>query len=428
MIKQKTMNMKNIYILTILLFTALSISAQLPNYNPYFPVDMSSKDWSFAAHAFYDNHNNSNYLSNEFSKALNNSEYLDTDLKDRQMSKIEGPVLANRTSIAAVGIWLRNKKKQNNVFYYFGMDGQQVLDGSVDENLVGLALYGNKPYAGQELSISNTEYMSIYFNRLKLGMGKTFGEGNIKHTVSGILGITSGQNYDYLNVQNASFYTHPDGDYLDMHVQAETQLGDTVWGDVFTINGLGASVDLHYSMQKDKDFFFAINLQNMGFISWNKSPFSATADTNIHFEGIDNDSTNNQEIPNDYSYGNLRDVVFTNPDRSSFSEVLPFNINLTGGKFFSDGKFYVGLNATFYPTLIANYRAELFATWNIHDKFQVTPLIAYSSYNKLNVGLAVGAQLWESVYLRVGTVYLNSMFISEAAAGQGGFFSIVFVR
>ncbi|NOR86861.1 MAG: hypothetical protein GQ527_04570, partial [Bacteroidales bacterium] len=147
-----------------------------------------------------------------------------------------------------------------------------------------------------------------------------------------------------------------------------------------------------------------------------------------YFEGIDNDTSNNQQIPNDYSYGNLRDIVFTNPDRSSFSKVLPFDINITGGKFFSDGKIYLGLNTTFYPTLIANYRVELFATYNFKDRFQITPLIGYSSYNKLNVGLSVGAQLWESVYLRAGTVYLNSMFIAEAAAGQGGFVSIVFVR
>jgi len=419
--------MNKIYILLILVLTTSSINAQQPNYNPYFPVDMSSKDWNFATHVYYDNHNNSNSLSNEFSFALNNSEYIDKDLKDRQMSEIDGAVLANRTFKAAAGVWL-NSKKQNNIFYYFGIDGQQVLDGSVDENLVGLALYGNKPYAGEKLDISNTEYMSIYFNRIKLGMGKTFGEGNIKHTFSGILGITAGQNYDYLNVQNASFYTHPDGDYLDMHVQAETQLGDTVWGDIFAINGLGASLDLHYSLQKEKDFFFALNIQNLGFINWNKSPFSATADTNIYFEGIDNDSTNTQQIPNDYSYGNFRDIIFTSPDRSSFSKILPFNINLTGGKFFSEGKFYLGINTTIYPTLIANYRAELFATYNFNDKFQVTPLIGYSSYNKLNVGLSVGAQLWDSVYLRAGTIYLNSMFISDAAAGQGGFVSIVFVR
>lgn len=420
--------MNKIYILLILLITAFTVKAQQPAYNAYFPIDISSKDWSIAAHASYDNHNNSNYLTNEFSMGLNNSEFLNDELKDRQMNNIDGTVLVGRTSKTAVGVWFRNKKKQNNYFYYFGIDGQQVLDGSVDKDLVGLGLYGNKPYAGEQLNISNTEYMNIYFNRIKLGMGNTFGNNDIKHTFSGILGVTAGQNYDHTKLQSASFYTHPDGDYLDMNVQAETQLGDTVWADVFTVNGMGASLDLHYSMHKEKDFFIAVNLQNVGFVNWSKNPFSATADTIMHFEGMDNDTTNDQQIPDDFSYGNLRNIIFTSPDRSSFSEFLPFDINLTAGKFFSDGKFYVGLNTTFYPTLISNYRAELFATWNIKDKFQVTPIVAYSSYNKLNIGLAVGAQLWEKVYLRAGTSYLNSMFIAEAAAGQGGFVSIVFVR
>ena len=424
----KTINMNKIYIIAILVLTAFTLKAQQPNYNPYFPTDISSKDWNIAAHAFYDNHNNSNSLSNEFSFALNNSEYIDDDLKDKQMDLLHESVYVGRIFKGEMGVWLNNKKKQNNSFYYIGMDLQQVIDGQVDPNFVGLMLYGNKRYAGETLNISNTEYSSIYFNRIKLGMGKIFGDGNIKHTLSGLVGFTVGQNYDYLNVQNASIYTHADGDYIDFAIQAETQLADTVWGSIFTVNGMGASLDLHYSLHKEKDFYFALNIGNLGFVHWNGSPFSGTIDTAFRFDGTESDTTNNSQISDDLSQDNLRNMLFKDIDGSSFNKVLPFNINLTAGKFFSDGKFYVGLNTTFYPTLISNYRAELFATWNIKDKFQVTPIIAYSSYNKLNVGLAVGAQLWEKIYLRAGTSYLNSMFISESVAGQGGFVSIVFVR
>lgn len=419
--------MQKIYSLILILFTTLSINAQQATYNPYFPIDNSSKDWNFAAHTFYDNHNNSNSLTNEFSFALNNSKYIDEELKDRQMSKLDGSILIGRIFRGGFGVWLNSKKTKNTCFY-IGMDFQEVLDGQVDPNFVGVLMYGNKRYAGENLHISNTEYTNTYFNRLKFGMGKTFGDNQIKHTISGLLGFTIGQNHDYLNVQSADIYTQIDGDYLDMAIQAETQLADTVWGDLFTVNGLGASADLRYSMYKEKDFFLAININNLGFVNWNGSPFTASSDTNFRFEGIENDSASNNQIPNNFSQDNLRDLIFKNPSSSSFTQILPFDINITAGKYFSNGKFYVGINSTFYPTLIAAYRAELFATWNIKDKFQLSPIIGYSSYQKVNIGLSVGVQLWESLYLRAGSSYLNSMFNTDAPAGQGGFISVVFVK
>jgi len=418
--------MNKVYTLLLLVFT-LSLNAQQANYNPYFPWDNSAKDWKIAAQIFYDNHNNSNSLTNEFASALNKSEYLSEDIKDNQISKLDGQVLVGRTFKGGVGFWL-NSKKEKGPFNYIGMDSQEILDGQIDPDFIGLVMYGNKKYAGQTINMTNTEYKNTYFNRIKFGMGKTFGSESVKHTVSGILGFTIGQNNDYLKVNNASVFTQLDGDYLDLAIQAETKLADTVWGNVFTINGMGASIDLHYSAHKEKNFFIAVNIHNLGFVNWNGAPFTASADTNFRFDGIENDSTNNDQIPDDFSQDKLRDMIFKNPSYSSFTEALPFDINLTAGKYISDGKFYIGLNTTFYPTLIANYRVELFGTWNIKNRFQITPLFGYSSYNKLNMGIALGVQLWESLYLRAGSSYLNSMFIANAPAGQGGFISIVFVN
>jgi len=407
---------------------SLTVNAQQPDYNPYFPVDKSKTDWGMAAHVFYNNHNNSNSLSNEFTSAYNQSQYISPELKERQMNELNGAVLVGRTYRGSMGLWLKNKEKQHAPFFYFGVDFQEVLDGQVDEDFVGLVLYGNKRYAGQELNISHSEYTNTYFNRIKLGMGKTFEKGEIVHSLTGTIGLTFGQNFDYFNVSNATLFTQTDGEYLDMAIQAETKLGDTVWGNIFTVNGLGASADLHYSLHKDQNFFLALNIHNLGFVRWNGGPFVATADTSLRFQGLDNDSTNNEQIPSDFSPKGLRNLIFKNPDNTAFTETLPFHINFTAGKYFSGNRFYVGVNTHYYPNLISAFRAELFATWNIQEKYQITPIIAYSSFRKVNVGLAVGAHLWNSLSIRIGSSYLNSMFIKNSPAGQGGFVSLVFVH
>jgi len=418
--------MNKLYIILIITFASLNAQAQQPDYNPYSPVDFSTKDWTYAAHAFYNNHNNSNSLSNEFSKAYNNSEYLSKELKDQQMSQLGESVKVGRVYRGELGAWFKSRKEQNSPFFYVGVDFQEVLDGQVDKDFVGLVLYGNKHYAGQQVDISNTEYTNDYFNRVKFGMGKAFGNGEIVHTLSAVLGLTIGQNHDYLKVNNAGLFTQEDGDYIDVSIQAETKLADTVWGSLFTVNGLGASADLHYSMYKEKDFFLAINFQNLGFVNWNGGPFTATADTSFRFDGLANDSTNQEQIPNDFSKSGLRNLIFKNPGHSSFTEGLPLNINFTAGKYFSDGKFYIGINTDFYPSLISTYRAELFGTWNIQEKYQITPIVSYSSFGQMNIGLALGAQLWDSVSIRMGSSYLNSMFNPNANAAQGGFISLVF--
>lgn len=418
---------KSVLLLSFILFAAIGF-VQTPNYNPYFPQGLNSKDWKFAAHTFYDIHNNSNYLSNEFSFALNNSEFIDESMKERQIDQLKGSVLAGRTSKVELGVWYRNSNKENNLFYYVGLDAQQNLVAEVDPNLIKLVLNGNKPYAGTPLIIENTNYKNIYFNRIKLGLGKSLATNETTHTLSAIFGVTDGQNLDEINIESASVFTEQNGDFLELNVVAETQRGNTAWGNLFTINGLGASVDLHYSILKDKDFYFAVNINNIGFINWNKSTFSANVDTSFSFTGIQNDTNNLDEIPNDFSTDNLRDIVFENPNTSSFLQALPYDINLNAGKFIKEGKFYIGMNTHLYPSAIFNYRAEFFATWNMKNRFQLSPIIAYSSFAKLNVGLAIGFELWETFQIRAGTSYLNSMFISDSPVGQGGFISLVFIN
>lgn len=416
--------MRRYYVLIGFMFCAFLVKGQQQYEYIYYPQSSQVDDWRIKAQLYYDNHNNSNAFINEFATAINQSKYISSDLKDRQSSVLEPSIISGRTLKSGFDLWLNSKNKEKKLSYYFGLDFQQVLDSRIDEDMVNLLFYGNKPYAGENLNISNTDYMSIYFNRIKAGVSKSFGKGEVKHQLSGIVGFNFGQNYDAVQLKNSNFYTQEEGDYLDISIQAETQLADTVWGDVFTINGMGTSLDLHYSVHKEKDFYIGINIGNLGFVSWNKHPFVASADTAFRFSGLENDSTENPNIPNDFSYDNLRNIIFTNPNHQAFTELLPLDININAGKYLVDGKLYVGVNTVFYPTLIANYRAEIFATWNYLEVFQVTPIIGYNSYQQVNIGLAVGFELWDTMLVRAGSSYLNSMFNPNAKVGQGGFVSL----
>ncbi len=407
-------------IITLFLLISETSLGQASLYYNYYPTDINKTEWKLCGHLYYQTHNNSDQLTNEFAQAVNNSEYLSHEFKMKQLAKLDGSSYVNRLSKGAMGFWLRKEK----LSWYIGMDFQQVLDGRIDEDLTKLMLMGNAPYAGQTLDFEKTDYMNVYFNRLKLGLSKTIDKKSAQHTISGLVAFTIGQNYNDTELSSGFAFTEVNGEYLDLSIQAQTQMSDTVWADIFTFAGYGASLDLDYSFLKKENFFIHLGFKNMGFVNWSKAPFQSTADTSIHFSGIDEDGENN--IPNDFSESSLRNLIFKEVDGSSFTKLLPYNFHLSAGKYFAQSKFYVGVNTVFYPSLHYNYRAELFLTWNIKDLVRVSPLLAYSSFNTFNYGLAAETTLWEKLSIRAGSSYLNTAFDKESPLGQGFFLSLVF--
>lgn len=411
----------NVIVLTIIAFLfSIDLIAQESLYYNYYPTDINKTEWKIGGHLFYENHNNSDQLTNEFAQAVNNSEYLNNAFKQKQLDALNGSSYVNRISKGTMGFWLR----KNKLSYYLGIDLQQVLDGRIDEDLTKLMLMGNAPYAGQTLNFEKTDYMNVYFNRINLGLSKTFDNSDNQHTITGLLAFTVGQNYNYTELTSGSAFTHENGEYLDLAIAGQTQISDTVWADIFTFAGYGASLDLDYSFLKKDDFFINIGIKNLGFVNWNKAPFQSTADTSIHFTGIDSGSDN--DIPNNFSESSLRDLIFKEVDGTPFTKSLPYHLHLSAGKFFSQSRFYIGVNTAFYPSLHYNYRAELFLTWNIKDRIRLSPLFAYSSFQKFNIGLAAETTLWEKLSLRAGSSYLNTAFQKESPLGQGFFLSLVF--
>lgn len=411
-------------ILFLIVGLSLWSPAQQADLYPYFPAAYSDGDWKGRVDVFWNERSASNSFTNEFLNTIRSSGYLDPEMKNKQISQLEDKVLTGNIRSAGAGVFLKGEK----LFYYAGVEHQQVLDTRLDDKLIQLLMLGNKPFAGETLAIESSDYTNTYFNRILAGVGYEMDKGDLTHTFFGKAAFTSGQNYEDIHVDQASLYTHPDGDYLDVGIKADTRLGDTVWADVFTVNGLGASVDLSYTLQKENDFYVSFTAKNLGFITWNRNPYAASVDTSFHFEGVSADTSSAEGgIPDDFSYKNLRSLIFKNPDDTPFTTGLPVKLNLNGGKYFSDGRYYAGANLCFYPALQASYFIEVFGTWNYHDRFQLTPIFSYSSYGRMNVGLSASVKVGNNLYLQAGTAFLDSYLNRDASVASGGFVKAVVV-
>jgi len=411
------------------LFMVISLMshAQLNNYDLYLPANTNASDNKYTSQIYYNSHLNSNGLTNGFLNTLNKSGYISDELKNDQYEQLNGHVLSSHNMIAGADFWI-NSQDEDKFSYYFGFDHQQILDSKIDADIIGLLFYGNKKYAGKNLNIDDTHLYSTYFNRMKVGGGIDFGDGDTKHTISGALSIILGQNYEELTIHKSDFYTQQEGEYIDLSIQADIELADTSWANIWTINGIGSSIDLSYSLIKENNYHLALSIKNLGIINWRNASFSGSADTSLRFQGIQNDDDQDQTIPDNFSFDNLRNIVFKDAREEAFTKMLPMDIHITGGKYFSNSKFYAGVSTVFFPSLHRSYIAEVFFTWNHKDKFHITPIVAYNSLEQLTAGLAIGVNISKSISIRAGSSYLTSSFNSQAPAAQGGFVSFIFIK
>jgi len=420
---------KFLYIFVFLLMIKVSVG-QIGNNNPYYPKEIAQPtDWKFQISAFARQDANSNTLTNEFFNEINKSGYISSDLMDKQMENISGKILSGQITSIGLNALINSKKAEGKRYFILGFEHQHYLDSYIDEDLAKMLMQGNKPFAGQTIQIPDSRYYNNYFNQLKAGVGFRMKNGEAVQHFAFTVDFNAGQNYDYIEVNNSSIYTDPEGDYIDIAVNANTKVSDTVWAEVYQVNGLGFSTNLEYSFSKTNNFHFDVNLKNLGFINWNGNTFRGSIDTSFRFEGFTMDTTSGEgELPNDYSYNSLRNFIFQNPESGSFTDVLPLSLRMSGGKYFLNGKFYAGLSGTYYPTLSASYSVELFGTWNHKDVFYMTPIVRYSNYKQVNLGLGVGVKIIDKIHIYAGSAYLNSFFDKDANLGTGGFIRLTFIN
>jgi hypothetical protein len=414
----------------IILFSILPIflfSQSKLDYQYYPENQLENSDWKWKASVFWNEDENSDALTTEFFKVINKSGYINSEIINNQVDNMNDKVLTGQLRDIGFDFYLNSKNNPGKQFFHFAFQHQMNLDTDLDAGLLKLILQGNKPFAGTTIQIPYSKYTGLYFNQLKFGMGYTLEtKTDGYHQFSWDLGLNLGQNYNELEILNSSIYTHPEGDFLDIAASLNTRLSDTAWAEVYDVNGIGLSTDLRYAYQKPGNFNIGLNLNNLGFIAWAGKTYNGSFDSTFRFNGLANDSTTN--LPNDYSWDGLRNLIFTNSSTESFLTTLPINLQLSAGKYFSNEKFYAGINTRFYPTLKANYYLEGFFTWNYNNKLFVTPILMYSSFAKLNYGLGMGWKITEKIQIQLGSSYLNSMFNNEGLLGIGGFVKLVFVN
>lgn len=158
-------------------------------------------------------------------------------------------------------------KLQNNdqgVGFYVRGGTDMLFASDYAASVFNLAMYGNAPYDGKTMNLSNTQ--GLFINTSKLG-GGIYNPIN-KNSIG--LNLVAVNDYMRLNIGNSSIYTSLENDQLDIEASAYFQ---KVASPAF-FQGLGASLDFDYHLPIKEggyiDGFIKITGRNLGAVRLHK--------------------------------------------------------------------------------------------------------------------------------------------------------------
>lgn len=146
--------------------------------------------------------------------------------------------------------------------------------------------YGNSRFEGDSADFSNILVQNFIYNQYTGGVRKKIDYGTYQMEVGAGLSFLQVINNQDIRTNNASLYTAPDGEYIDLHYDLSLNTALEGAPKFFALNGIGASGDFHLGfMNKDK-WKITADLSDVGVMTFRKQPVNYVGANAVHFTGI----------------------------------------------------------------------------------------------------------------------------------------------
>ena len=314
----------------------------------------------------------------------------------------------------------------STVAYFFAVENKNIIDLKFNDNLFKMFFDGNKQFAGDTLHIKDNFMSFTGFSQLKGGIVKQIKGKNIQHTFLGVLSLNVGTSQNNIQINNARFYTEPEGALLDADLDMTYQgVKNNSSAKAKIFNGLGTGIDFYYNLKSDKGNNFTVAFTDIGFIRWFKQYSSIIKkDTAFKFEGIEikdilDIGASTKDLNKDSIQKKITDMIV----KKSYTSYLPMTMQLYYyheiSKVFEvgAGMKYI-FNAAFRPYYFVDAKFYLF------QHLMISPTLSFGGYSGFNTGLDLGLNI-KQFNLYFGSDYLTPYFDTEKFRGTGYYFKIV---
>lgn len=365
----------------------------------------------------------SNVMSNQFSNKFLFGGTIDRDLKDDTYknlgtnNRLGGDLNYHLTAEIPLDTIFR----KTNISLIVGVEFNDHVDVTFDENLFKLVFDGNKQFAGQTTDISQTNYNYYKYQRLNVGLVK-YKDYDGKPAKEGVvISLIKGEEHQAAN-GSGTMTTEQYGRQIDLDLMYTYNSSDTANKGFKAFNGLGISTDLFSEFYFKNGDKFRIAIEDLGFVHWNKNSLEIRTDSFYTYRGvvIDDIFNINDSLIDKLSKDSILDIISTNREKADYAIALPTAVHLTYSKQLSN-KTIGSLGV--YHKILSSYLPLIYANINysINPTFVIKSQLSWGGYGKYNVGLYFAKSIKNSFQLFVGTNNLEGFVIPSKAYGNSGF-------
>lgn len=227
--------------------------------------------------------NNSVFYNSVFKNGISRNSFLNMEARALKRN-VAGIYQSERIFTS----WKGKATDSLSFTHFFTIGTSRLINANFSGDLFKLAGLGNKKLAGQKADASRLDLNLMQYTRLQYG--RIYQKGDL--TFGGGVSFIIGNKYVTAQTKDAWLYTSDIGDSISVRINGSTLESDTSSKLIYDPNGLGAGVDLFFSMPFDlskKNRYtgtMSVEVNDLGFISWNKETLSRVYDGRFDWPGI----------------------------------------------------------------------------------------------------------------------------------------------
>lgn len=357
----------------------------------------------------------SNAIDNSFGLKMGLGGHIESDRIKSIYENMNDESKVNTDLHYSVTFWGNDSLLKNGMGLYGSIGSRVYGQSTFNKDVFGVLFRGNRPYAGTNLDLSNSNASLVQYMKYTLGVHKEIIDTTtkkIKSYYGGGLSFIQGIDYLDFNTSTANLFTESNGQYVELDLQYELLRGARPKG-FRNSSGAGVALDAFYGANTTKGFW-EVRLSDFGMVKFNDMVRFQKDTTGVRFDGHDISA-------NGGSLSDVLDSLVQIVDSESMEEdntlFLPAVISARVGKMVKED---LQVDALLFYTLTANYIPlfQVRAT-KIKEKFSYGASLAYGGYTMTpTIGLHGTIELLDRIYLQTNLGGLESFVASNAFQGM----------
>lgn len=400
--------MKKNFVLILGLCISLCAFSQLPVWHGDFAFSGDSVKPTDYISFVSEYTNNSNAISNQFLNQLDNSFFITSEDKERELLNAGETIRLGLVFDA--GLWYKHRLKKNNLTLVFNLRSRSFRTIEVSREVLNLILNGNTQNEGKTIDFSPTKMSHYIHQEVYLGAEKMF--DSIGLLVGGGVAIQKLAYHRELEL-TGSVYTAPYGQYIDYDIHYTDQETRSLSENNFKRNeGFGVTINAYAEKQFNNKSRLAVDIKDIGFINVGDVR-EYKLDETMRWEGVYVDDVNGTPT----IIGELPSPEITE-SRKSKKLTTTGSVNMSYFKKVSP-KFYGYVGVKQFFTSAYTPRIYTRPYYKFCKCLSVGMPMAYGGFGKFDIGVSLKGNIFKNYYYTVDVNYLESLLNPKNSSGQG---------